>query len=156
MNTSKPIYVIRLKYAKALKGLPRRASKMAEFYAYLPLFDNEKFTPIKGNFEVKSRVFLPEFKKISKKFGIKSVRKNRNLLRTDDPESYLRLFVYAVVRQTIHSEVDIEKLQDLVERLPLFDIRYWASIFREKYEKWGSIKALYKPARAFREVYELD
>lgn len=156
MNRSKPTYVIKLKYAKALKGLPKRASKMAEFYAYLPLFENEKHTPLKGNFEVRSRVFLPEFRKVSRRFGIKSVRKNRNLFKTEDPESYLRVFVYAAVRQTLRSEVEIEKLQDLIEKLPLFDIRYWASIFREKYEKWGSIKALYKPARAFRLVYELD
>jgi hypothetical protein len=45
---------------------------------------------------------------------------------------------------------------EIVKRLPYIEVRYWATIFSRYFKEYENIKALYKPARAFREVYGLD
>ncbi|RZN42179.1 MAG: hypothetical protein EFT35_01985 [Methanophagales archaeon ANME-1-THS] len=143
-------YLITLKYIKPSK---QGKSKLAEFLPLIPLNNSEHNG--RGAVEVRARVFIPEFTNFTKKLGFENRGNKRKVLRTDDGESYLRVFVYAVVRQSIRSEAKVEKLKRIIVDLPLADIRYWASIFRDTYEKYRTRGSLKKPARGFREVYDL-
>jgi len=146
-------YLIRLRYIKPTKGLVVKKSKLAEF---IPLVRKEEEI-VKGNVDVRCRVFLPEFVELAKSFGF-SVHNSRNRIwmTSDDREAYMRLLVYAVVRQNLLSEYKIWKLKDIVKELPLSDIRYWASTFRSSYERYGTRRELIRPAKAFKEVYLFD
>ncbi len=140
-------YIVTLRYIKPSK-LGR--SKLAEFVPSIP--SNGEYS--RGNTEVKTRVFIPEFIKFAGKLDFEIVE-NDKMIRTGDGASYLRLFVYAVVRQNIRSEERAERLRRIILELPLADIRYWASIFREVYERHGTRRGLMKPARGFKVVYDL-
>lgn len=144
-------YLITLKYIKPCK---QGKSRLAEFSPLIPF--NGAEPGIKGGIEVRARVFIPEFIKLAtKKMGFENSN-NGKRLKTDDAEAYLRIFVYAVVRQSIRSEAKTEKLKQIIADLPLADIRYWASVFRETYERYRTRRSLMKPARGFREVYYLE
>ncbi|MFZ2071555.1 MAG: hypothetical protein WAV32_08195 [Halobacteriota archaeon] len=144
-------YLITLKYIKPCK---QGKSKLAEFFPLIPF--NGAEPGIKGAIEVRARVFIPEFTKLAKKMGFENMNNRKKRLKTGDGEAYLRLFVYAVVRQSIRSEAKAEKLRRIIADLPLADIRYWASVFRETYERYRTRRSLMKPARGFREVYYLE
>ena len=143
-------YLVTLKYIKPSK---QGKSKLAEFSPLIP-FEGSK-PGIKGAVEVRTRVFIPEFTNLTKKMGFENGGNKRKMMKTCDGEAYLRLFVYAVVRQSLRSEAKVEKLKRIIVDLPLADIRYWASIFRETYERYRTRRSLMKPARGFREVYDL-
>jgi len=144
-------YLITLKYIKQSK---QGKSNLAEFLPLIPF--NGAEPGIKGAVEVRARVFIPEFINLAtKKMGFENSDNGRKVIKTDDGEAYLRLFVYAVVRQNIRSEANVEKLRQAIVDLPLADVRYWASIFRETYGRYRTRISLMKPAKGFREVYDL-
>ncbi|MEM3518653.1 MAG: hypothetical protein QXZ07_06245 [Nitrososphaerales archaeon] len=130
-------------------------TKLAEF---IPLTTTEEIKRRKNNGSpsVQSRVVIPEFIKLANLLGFEWHGKKRLVLYSDDREAYLRLLVYAVVRQSIRSEVKAHRLIELVKKLPYTELKYWTSIFSRHFNEYENRRALYKSARAFREVYELD
>ena len=80
----------------------------------------------------------------------------RDRLYSEDGEAFSRILVYAVVRQTLRSEIKKNILKEIIKKLPYLEVRYWSSVFSRYFEEYRNIRALYRPARAFKEVYGLD
>ena len=147
-------YVVNLKWIRPLRGTIHCETKLAEF---IPLTTSHEIKKKNNGIpSVRSRIFLPEFMHLATVFGFQKDGKKFIVLHSDDREAYLRLLVYAVVRQCIRSEIKANMLIEIVKKLPYTELRYWASIFSRYFKEYGNRRALYKPARAFREVYGLD
>ncbi len=151
----KPLYAVRFKYAKKRGGTNSRDVKIAEF---IPLLSPEiKTEPKREIPEIRAKVSLAEFVRYSKSLGCKENRSGgRIFLTTEDGETYSRLIVYAVVRQTIFSSEKVARLQEIVADLPLFDVRYWASLFVNYFKEFRNRRYLWRPAKAFKLVYGID
>jgi len=148
-------YAVNLKWIRPLRGIVYYETKLAEF---IPLTTSHEIKKRKNNGipSVQSRIFVPEFIRLSNTFGFQKDGKKFIVLNSDNREAYLRLLVYAVVRQSIRSEVKANILTEVIKRLPYTELKYWASVFSRYFKEYGNRRALYKPARAFREVYGLD
>jgi len=168
-------YIVNLRWIRPLKGVIHHETKLAEF---IPLITSNEINEIKteknnGILSVRCRVFFPEFKYLATSFGFNTEKEEKDEREhfkskssksrisdsryiTEDREAYLKLMVYAVVRQSIRSEVKAHMLIETVKKLPYTELRYWANIFSKYYKEYGNIRALYRPARAFREVYDID
>lgn len=155
MNNEELKYIINLKWIKPLKGKIQYETKLAEF---IPMVTSTNLKKGKNNniFQVRSRIFLPEFMRLATAFGLQKKKRRFFILETEDREAYFRLLVYSVVRQSIRSELKASILQEIIRRLPYTELKYWANIFSKYYKDYGNRRALYKPARAFREVYGVD
>jgi hypothetical protein len=107
---------------------------------------------------IRIRVFLPEFTEYVRFLGFKEKGKKEKgkILYSDSREAYLKAVVFSVVRQSIRSEIKAGILADIVKKLPYMELKYWATIFTNYYREYESRRALYRPSRAFREVYGLD
>lgn len=165
-------YIVNLRWIRPLKGVIHHETKLAEF---IPLTTSNEIKTEKNTviLSVRSRVFFPEFKYLAMSFGFNTEKEEKDEKEhfkskssksrisdsryiTEDREAYLKLMVYAVVRQSIRSEVKAHMLIETVKKLPYTELRYWANIFSKYYKEYGNIRALYRPARAFREVYDID
>ena len=148
-------YIINLKWIKPLKGKIQYETKLAEF---IPMVAPHNIKKGKNNGvpSIKSRVFLPEFIRLATAFGFQKKKKRFIILETEDREAYFRLFVYSVVRQSIRSEIKASTLPEIIRKLPYTELKYWANIFSKYYKEYNTRRSLYKPTRAFREVYGLD
>jgi len=147
-------YAVNLKWARPLKGVIYHNTKLAEFIPFVTSHEIKR--RYNGIPSVQSRIFLPEFMRLATILGFQKDSEGLIVLHSDDREAYLRLLVYAVVRQPIRSETKASLLAEIVKKLPYTELRYWAGIFSRYFKEYGSRRALYKPARAFREVYGLD
>jgi len=148
-------YIVNLKWIKPLKGKIQYETKLAEF---IPMVapHNIKKGKNNGNPYVKSRVFLPEFMRLATAFGFQKKKKRFIIFETEDREAYFRLLVYSVVRQSLRSEIKASMLPEIIKKLPYTELKYWVNIFSKYFREYDNRIALYKPARAFREVYGLD
>ena len=156
MKESKIKYLVRLRWIRPIKREIYYETKLAEFIPFIASHEIDRERKL-GKPSVKSRIFLPEFIHLALFWGFrKDGKKGSALLHSEDGEAYLRLLVYAVVRQTIRSEVKASLLKEILKRLPYIEVRYWAVIFSRYFREYENIRALYKPARAFKEVYDID
>jgi|GEM_PF-928836 len=170
-------YIVNLRWIRPLKGVIHHETKLAEF---IPLTTSNEIKTEKNTviLSVRSRVFFPEFKYLAMSFGFHTEKEEKkekdekeysesktksskprlkdSRYITEDREAYLKLMVYAVVRQSIRSEVKANMLTETVKKLPYTELRYWANIFSKYFKEYGNIRALYRPARAFKEVYDID
>jgi len=148
-------YIVNLKWIKPLTGKMQHKTKLAEF---IPMVvpHNIKKGKNNGTPSIKSRVFLPEFMRLATAFVFQKNKKRFIILESEDREAYFRLLVYSVVRQSIRSEIKASMLPEIIKKLPYTELKYWANIFSKYFKEYGNRRALYKPARAFKEVYELD
>lgn len=155
MKDEKIKYVINLKWIKPLKGKIQYETKLAEF---IPMVAPHNIKKGKSNGvpSIKSRVFLPEFMRLATAFGFQKNKRRFIILESEDREAYFRLLVYSVVRQSIRSEIKASMLPEIIRKLPYTELKYWANIFLKYYKEYNNRRALYKPTRAFREVYGLD
>jgi len=97
---------------------------------------------------------------IARMLGCK-VSKEKKWISTDDENAYFKLIVYTVVRRTLRKPAKI----DLLKRLVLdkgfdTDAWWWANTFINKYRSEGrkkevGTKCLYRPAKAFKLIYNL-
>jgi len=153
-------YVIKLKWIKPLKRGIYYKTKLAEFIPLVSNYEleNYKVKKRKNNEKamVKARVFLPEFMHLAKVLGFERDGRKKVLLYSEDGEAFSRILVYAVVRQTLRSEIKKNILKEIIKKLPYLEVRYWSSVFSRYFEEYRNIRALYRPARAFKEVYGLD
>jgi len=100
-----------------------------------------------------------ELTAIARMLGCK-VSKEKKWISTDNESAYFRLIVYAVVRQTLRTPAKIDLLKTLVMDKGFdTDAWWWANTFINKYsegaKKGVGIKCLYRPAKAFKLVYNL-
>ena len=145
-------YMVKLKYIRPIKLPIVKKQKLAEFIPVIPL-EEDKF--IKGKVEGIARVFLPEFINFAKQLGFEVSGKKRIILKTDDDCAYLRLFVYAMVMQTLKDNILWGKLEDQILSMEPLALRYWASTFRNSYWKYNNRRKLLKIAKCFLEVEEI-
>ena len=138
-------YLVRLNYAKKMKiGPVFYNAKMAVFYTMYP--QKKRSNEIKSEIVLKARVLERPFVKYLRRLGFK--KEDRDYYTTDS-EIFYRAMIYATLMQCTKSD----SWGDLVEDLPYIDVKYWASILQSFYSKRGWRRDLYKPIRAFREVY---
>jgi hypothetical protein len=82
-------------------------------------------------------------------------------ISTDNSDAYNRLMVYAVVRRSLELPWKAEQLRKLVLSNDFTgDAWWWASTFTEIYQKRAGetgigSRCLYRPARAFKLLYDL-
>jgi len=147
-------YVVNLKWIRPLRGMVYYETKLAEF---IPLITSEEIKKKNNGVpSIEARVFLPEFMQLATFWGFRKGGKKRMVLHSDDREAYFRLLVYSAVRQSIRSEIKANILTDIVKKLPYTELKYWADIFSRYFREYKNRVALYKPAHAFKEVYNLD
>ncbi len=114
-----------------------------------------------SNIDVKVSLTNPtEIIAIARMLGCK-VSKKKRWISTDNENTYFRLIVYAVVRQTLRKPAKVDLLKRLVVDKGFdTDAWWWANTFINKYRSEGirkgvGIKCLYKPAKAFKLIYNL-
>jgi len=157
VENNKIKYAVCLKWISPLRGMVASRTKLAEFIPLVILDQMKKGrNKTKDEPAVKVRIFLPEFTRFAHSLGFKKNGKRYTSLLSSDGEAYLRLLVYAVVRQSIRSEVKAGILREIVIKLSYIELKYWASIFSRYFKEYKNRKALYKPAGAFKRVYALD
>jgi hypothetical protein len=141
-------YVVRLTYAKKMKRGPLQYdAKIANFFARYPQKGTD--TVFYGDVVLRARVIEKTFKKFLMAQGFKL---KDGLYITTDSEKFYRAIVYASLMQCTRHDAG----WDLVENLPYIHVKYWSSVLSEYYMRRGWRKDLYRPVKAFREVYELE
>jgi len=71
-------------------------------------------------------------------------------------DPYNRVLIYACVRKTIRSPHKARCLADLVLDLNSWEALYWASTIREDWWLNRSVRKLYKVAKAFKILFNLE
>jgi len=134
----------------------------ANFRSYATKEDEEAEEKSEKSSSVDVKVSVPnpdELTAIARMLGCK-VSKEKKWISTDNENAYFRLIVYAVVRQTLRIPAKIDLLKTLVMDKGFdTDAWWWANTFINKYsegaKKGVGIKCLYRPAKAFKLVYNL-
>lgn len=138
-------YLIRLNYAKKMKiGNALYPAKIAVFYTLYP--QKKKSNEIRSEVVLRARVLEKSFVKYLRRLGFK---KEDGDYYSTDSEIFYRAMIYATLLQCTKDD----SWGDLVEELPYIAVKYWASTLQEFYLKRRWRRDLYKPIRAFREVY---
>ena len=138
-------YLIRLNYAKKMKiSRAYYPAKIAVFYTLYP--QKKKSNEIKSEIVLRARVIERVFIKYLRRLGFK---KEGGEYYTTDSELFYRAMIYATLLQCTKDDA----WGDIVEDLPYIAIKYWAATLQDFYSKRGWRRDLYKPIRAFREVY---
>ncbi len=145
--------------AKELNGKPRY---YANFRSYAVKEVEEAGSAERGS-NIDVRVTLPnptEVIAVARMLGCK-VSREKKWISTDNENAYFRLIVYAVVRRSLRTPAKVELLRRLVlDKGFDIDAWWWANTFINKYRSEGvrrgvGIKCLYRPAKAFKLVYNL-
>ena len=147
----------------SVKNVSRKLRYYANFRSYAIKESEEIEKSPRKSSNVDIRVTLPnptEVIAIARMLGC-NVSKEKKWVSTDNENAYFRLIVYAVVRRTLRKPAKI----DLLKRLVLdkgfdTDAWWWANTFINKYRSEGirkgiGIKSLYRPAKAFKLIYNL-
>lgn len=119
-------------------------AKTAVFYTLYP--QKRKPKAIRSDIVLRARVIEKSFIRFLNRIGFE---KKDNEYYTEDSERFYRAMIYAALVQCTKKD----SWGDLVDDLPYIDVKYWASILQKYYELRGWRRDLYKPVRAFREVY---
>ena len=144
---------------KKLKGKPRY---YANFRSYATR-DVDEAENVERSSNVDVRVTLPnpsEVIAIARMLGCR-VSREKKWISTDDENAYFRLIVYAVVRRTLRTPARVESLKRLVlDKGFDTDAWWWANTFINKYRSEGvrkgiGVRGLYRPAKAFKLIYDL-
>jgi len=80
----------------------------------------------------------------------------RNEIIFSNLDPYNRVLIYACVRKTIQSPRKASQLANLVLNLNSWEAFYWASSIREIWWEHKSVKKLYKAAKAFKILFNLE
>lgn len=97
---------------------------------------------------------------LAKKLGCR-ISEEKKWISTDDSDAYNRLMVFAVVRRGLRLPRRVEQLRKLVLSMDFAgDAWWWASVFTEIYQRRArevgvGSRCLYRPAKAFKLLYDL-
>lgn len=114
-----------------------------------------------GNIDIRARAPNPsEIIAVARMLGCR-VSREKGWITTDNDDAYYRLVVYAVVRQILKTPARIDMLKSLILSEDFgTDAWWWANTFMNRYRGEGmkkgiGIRSLYRPAKAFKLVYNL-
>ncbi len=136
---------------------------LASFYPYIASNTKKK----KQNPEVQVRCDPTELEILAKELaeGITCEKQEQEtkstvpqpnlLLRVNEEDKYEKLMIYATVRQSIRNPLIANKLKDIVKDLGAYEAHYWASIFKEIFSRTRRRIELFRPAKAFKTLYQL-
>ncbi|OYT46228.1 hypothetical protein B6U84_00855 [Candidatus Bathyarchaeota archaeon ex4484_40] len=79
-----------------------------------------------------------------------------NLIVFPSLDTYNRMLIYACVRKTLRSPKKARKLAYLILDLNSWEAFYWASCIRERWWRHRSVRRLYRIAKAFKTMFELE
>ena len=117
------------------------------------LWTSSSKSQLKSSVDLKLRVEWEELLWFAKKLNC-NVDKKEILFSDLDP--YNRVLIYACVRKTIQSLHKARRLAYLLLDLNSWEAFYWASAIREKWWENRSIKKLYRTAKAFKILFDLE
>ena len=80
----------------------------------------------------------------------------KNLIVFPDLDAYNRVLIYACVRRYLRSPRKARKLAHLVLDFNSWEAFYWASSIREEWWINRSVRKLYRVAKAFKVMFNLD
>lgn len=144
----------------------KKARGKLRYYANFRSYANKEGEEVDENLKgrnVDIRVTLPnpaELMAIARMLGCK-VSEEKKWISTDDENVFFRLIVYAVVRRTLNKPAKIDLLKRLViDRGFDTDAWWWANTFMNRYRSEGirkgvGTRCLYRPAKAFKLIYNL-
>ncbi len=104
---------------------------------------------------------LEELLYLARRLGCEVIEEKK-WISTDNSDAYNKLVVYAVVRRSLRLPIKVEQLRNLVLMEDFAaDAWWWASTFTEIYQKNANeagvgSKCLYRPAKAFKLLYDLE
>jgi len=146
-----------------IKKVKGKLKHYANFRTYVIKEAGEGKTDPRKDSNIDVRVTVPnptEIIAIAKMLGCK-VSKKKKWILINNENIYFRLIIYGVVRRTINKPMKIDLLKTIVidEEFDV-DAWWWANTFINKYKNYGikkgiGIKSLYRPAKAFKLIYNL-
>jgi len=71
-------------------------------------------------------------------------------------DMYNRALLYACIRKTVRSPKKARHLAHLIFELNSWEVFYWASAIRENWWKNKNVKQLYRAAKAFKLLFNID
>ncbi|HDI10153.1 MAG TPA: hypothetical protein ENF65_00210 [Euryarchaeota archaeon] len=131
-----------------VKRIIRERHKIISFYLYVPGSENNG--PWRGLVTMKARVPESLFRNFLLEEGWKEERER--CYTTRSTELYYRAVIYASLLQCTRRE---RVPKDLIRKLPYLHLKFWGEIFSSSYSNRGWRRDLYRPVKAFREVYKI-
>jgi hypothetical protein len=145
----------------------RKSKGKVKYYALFRSYTttgNEKGfkTKGRGTIDLKSSVSSPSELQATARMLKCEVTEGKGWIKVERDDHYFRLVTYAVVRMTVKKPAKVDKLRELViDEGFNTDAWWWANTFINRFKSDGmtkgvGIRCLYKPAKAFKLVYNLD
>ena len=117
------------------------------------LWTSSRESILKSSVDLRIRVGQDEFLWLAKVLGC---RVNKNEIVFSNLDQYNRILIYAYVRKTIRSPGKANCLANLILDLNSWEAFYWASVIRENWWEHRSIKKLYRVAKSFKLLFNLE
>jgi len=148
MTHAKEKTVMKEEFAKRPFIAVRYRGKTATF-----LWTSSPKTLLKSSVDLKVRIDWDELLWFARTLNLPC---KKNLIVFPNLDTYNRVLIYACVRRYLKSPRKARKLAHLVLDFNSWEAFYWASSIREEWWINRSVRKLYRVAKAFKVMFNLD
>jgi len=148
MTYAKEKTVMKEEFAKRPFIAVRYRGKTATF-----LWTSSPKTLLKSSVDLKVRIDWDELLWFARTLNLPC---KKNLIVFPNLDAYNRVLIYACVRRYLKSPRKARKLAHLVLDFNSWEAFYWASSIREEWWMNRSVRKLYRVAKAFKVMFNLD
>jgi len=148
MTHAKEKTVMKEEFAKRPFIAVRYRGKTATF-----LWTSSPKTLLKSSVDLKVRIDWDELLWFARTLNLPC---KKNLIVFPTLDAYNRVLIYACVRRYLKSPRKARKLAHLVLDFNSWEAFYWASSIREEWWMNRSVRKLYRVAKAFKVMFNLD
>ena len=117
------------------------------------LWTSSPETLLKSSVDLKARIDWDELLWFARTMNLPC---KKNLIVFPNLDTYNRVLIYACVRNYLRSPRKARKLAYLVLDFNSWEAFYWASSIREEWWMNRSVRKLYRVAKAFKVMFNLD